>query len=102
MPAKITVALSMPQSYPIHVCPVWATFDFTVSETLSALPSVPPGNTWILMSPLVRVSTVRANPSASCFRNGPPPQAVAMLHCCAVMPAIGAAASAAPRAPPTS
>lgn len=60
--------------------PISATPFLTVSDTLSALPSAPPVNTWIFMRPPERNSSRSANAFAPMSISGPPDHAVAIFQ----------------------
>ena len=70
--------LSTPQSYPDQLCPICATPFFTVSVTLRALPSVPPGKTSTFTLFDVKSSILAAAPRATYSSIIPPPHGVAI------------------------
>ena len=53
---------------------------FTVSGTLSAFPSAPPGKVWILKRPPENISIFSANAFAPMSMSGPPGHAVAIFQ----------------------
>lgn len=72
----------------------------TVSETLRALPSAPPGNTWTLIRPSDRNASFSAKALAPMSISGPPGRAVVIFQltdwAAAVCTIAGAASSPAP------